>query len=270
MSRTHDPERRPLIFLDSGLGGIPYALRFLEEAPGQQIIYVADTEFFPYGERESSQIVERVTLIVADLVSRFDPRAIVVACNTASVTALATLRQRFELPFVGVVPAIKPAARSGGAFAVLATQATVSDNYLSRLIKQFAPETVVRLVPAGGLVELVERRLGNFSRQDLNAVIVPAIEMIGELDVRSVVLGCTHFVHVRDEIRASLPAGVALVDSLEGVTRQILRVAGVATESTPQPSQILVTGRVTTPYRLLAMKHDLLLTELYARDRSHR
>ncbi len=148
-----------IAFLDSGIGGIPYFVRARELLPDFRYVYLADTAHFPYGKQEVNEVRKIVHGAVGALIERFEPEVIVVACNTASVVALDSLRERFDVAFVGVVPAIRPAAKlvGDGTIGVLATERTVNDPYVSRLIKEYAPSANVVLVPAGGLVELVEQ-----------------------------------------------------------------------------------------------------------------
>jgi glutamate racemase len=265
---------RPVAFLDSGIGGIPYLQALRGTAPRDAYVYVADTAHFPYGERSTDEVRSIVIDRVSEMISLFSPRCIVLACNTASVVALAALRERFDVPFVGVVPAVKPAAERtpGEPFAVLATQRTVDDPYVARLVRDYAPDARVELVPAGGLVELIEDRLGSLTPDDVGEVIAPAVARIRAIGVRSVVLGCTHFIHVREQIEAALGPGIEVIDSVAGVTRQVLRVAGGShVEADPQAGRLLVTGPAALQsYTYLAERYGLELGELYARNSSHR
>ncbi|MFW6212573.1 MAG: glutamate racemase, partial [Spirochaetota bacterium] len=245
-----------IAFLDSGIGGIPYFARTRELLPDFRYVYLADTAHFPYGEQGADEVRQIVHGAVASLVDRFDPAVIAIACNTASVVALDSLRERFHVPFVGVVPAIRPAAKlvANGTIGVLATERTVEDPYVSRLIRDFAPDSRVVLVAAGGLVELVEREwppsLANYGA---SALAEPFAKLQAE-GAEAVVLGCTHFVHLKDELAELLGPGVTLVDSVEGVCNQIRRIAGQPDRSTPESRDILAIsgGRVSEAYIALA------------------
>ena len=219
---------------------------------------------------------------VERLVELADPRTIVVACNTASVVALDVLRNRFDVPFVGVVPAIKPAATLVGAgrIGVLATARTVEDEYVARLIRTFAPENDVELVAAGGLVELIEQRLGSFSRDELDrALAAPAARLL-EREVDAVVLGCTHFIHARADVERLLGDGAHVVDSVDGVVRQTFRVAGAGgaqawearAGAAPHDVRLLLSDASAVPasYRYLARTHGMKLSDAASRHSAHR
>lgn len=258
---------------------MPYLVRTRELLPGVRHVYYADTRHFPYGERSAAEVRRIVVEATAGLVSAFDPAVVVVACNTASVVALDELRKRFTVPFVGVVPAIKPAAALGaGAIGVLASSRTVEDPYVSDLIRRFAPDREVVLVAAPGLIELVEHRLYEHAAAELAATLAEPLVRLGAAGVASVVLGCTHFIHVKDRIGERLGEGVTLVDSVEGVARQTVRLmrehtygadstagdagkpgggAGTAVESTG--ARLLVSDpiRASGTYRELARRFHL-------------
>lgn len=268
-------------FLDSGIGGVPYLVATRSLLPDASYCYLADNAHFPYGDRDAESVRRVICDAARILIDSFDPDAIVVACNTASVVALDELRARFPLPFVGVVPAIKPAATfgSGGRIGVLATRRTVEDPYLAHLIRRFAPDREVVLEAAGGLVELVEERFGRFDADELRAALEGPLERLRGARVESVVLGCTHFIHVRSEIEALLGPGVRVVDSVEGVARQTVRVAREAASThshaarSPSRSSTLTRTdptRGTSAYRAVAAAFNLNLVEHNARYGAHR
>ncbi|HUX19839.1 MAG TPA: aspartate/glutamate racemase family protein, partial [Spirochaetia bacterium] len=139
---------RPVVFYDSGIGGLPYLAWVRERRPDAHFIYVGDNEHFPYGEKTHEELRRIAVSVVGRILTRFDPQLVVVACNTASVVALAELRARYPVAFVGVVPAVKPAAERsrGRRIALLATTRTVGDAYSEKLIKEYASDcTVVRI-----------------------------------------------------------------------------------------------------------------------------
>lgn len=278
---------RPIAFLDSGIGGVPYLLACRRELPAERYVYYADNAHFPYGERSTDELRSIVVETAGRLIEREHPRLIVVACNTASVVALEHLRESFAVPFVGVVPAIKPAAEEvgDGSIGVLATSRTVEDAYVSMLIRRFARDNDVRLVAAGGLVQLVEERLGSIEPSELSLVLREPVRELRDSGVRAVVLGCTHFIHVRDRIEELLGPEIRIVDSVEGVTRQTMRIAGQITGETaeagpqeasagtpPGHTEFLVSSleRASSSYRHLAKTHGFALDELHARHSAHR
>jgi len=153
--------RRALVF-DSGLGGLTVFARIAEARPDLELVYVADDAFFPYGALAEEALVERVCAAMNDLVARYAPDLVVIACNTASTLVLPPLRAAHpRLPFVGTVPAIKPAAEASKSrmISVLATPGTVARDYTRALVRDFAAGCDVTLVGAPNLAGLAERRL---------------------------------------------------------------------------------------------------------------
>lgn len=217
---------RPIGFLDSGVGGLPYLARTRELLPDERFVYFADRGHFPYGERPVAEVRRIVHDAVENLVRRAEPKMMCVACNTASVVSLEDLRSAFNIPFVGVVPAIKPAGMiaNGGRIGVLATSRTVEDPYVSALIRQFATNSTVVLVAAGSLVEHIESDLVNLTGRRLSAFLAEPVAQLKRERVDVVVLGCTHFIHIRDHLAAMLGNNVPVVDSVDGVARQVARV----------------------------------------------
>lgn len=211
--------------LDSGIGGLPYLESMREELPEHHFCYISDTAGFPYGEKSSSELLERLIKVVEWCSSNFEPSACVIACNTASVTAIAALRQRFpDLPFIGVVPAVKPAAAASRKkkIAVLATRRTVEDPYLHDLISRYAVDTEVHTIAAGDLVDFIEHKL-YLPDPDLSCL-VPYINQVHAWDSDIIVLGCTHFLHLREELESLSGDGITVIDSRAGVTRQLKRI----------------------------------------------
>ena len=131
-----------LLVFDSGVGGLSVATEIRREHPSADITYVADDAGFPYGEWEDTPLTDRVVGLIAELIGRFRPDAVVIACNTASTLVLPPLRARFDIPFVGTVPAIKPAAERtrSGVVGVLGTYGTIRRDYTRGLIESFAQD----------------------------------------------------------------------------------------------------------------------------------
>ncbi|MDC7235272.1 MAG: glutamate racemase [Spirochaetales bacterium] len=213
-----------LFFMDSGLGGLPYLHWIQKKKPEYRLIYLADNQAFPYGIRSEEFLQERLSLLSGTIIDLYNPALMVIACNTASVSALHILRQRFNIPFVGVVPAVKPAAEASGegVIGVLATQRTVQGDYLKDLIRQFAPDQKVETQGAPDLVDFVENRLFSATDEEINAILDPYIEHIARQKWNRLVLGCTHFILLRPWLEQRLPGSVGIVDSTEGVGQRIL------------------------------------------------
>jgi glutamate racemase len=192
----------------------------------------------------------------------------VIACNTASVVALPALRATFDLPFVGVVPAVKTAAAAapGGRFGVLATQQTVEGEYLRGLIASHAAGCTVVALPAAGLVRFVEEDLLGSTRGERLARVGVEVARVKDERIRTLVLGCTHFLHLEEEFREVLAReGITVVDSREGVARQVARLAVtgggrvVATAGSRPQCLFHVTGQepVESRYRAFAERFGL-------------
>lgn len=228
---------RILIF-DSGMGGLTVARAVMQQMPEAQLVYTADNAAFPYGGWEQGHLVQRILHVAGQLIDAAKPDLVVVACNTASTIALAELRARFVLPFVGTVPAIKPAAAQtkSGVIGVLATPGTVKREYTQALINDFAGDCKVVLHGAAGLAALAERTLQGepIDLDELRQEVLPAFAEFDGRKTDVVVLGCTHYPLLAAEIASVAPWPVTLIDPSAAIAR---RVGDVADE----------TGRQTGP-----------------------
>ncbi len=214
-------------FLDSGIGGLPYLAHLRMRLGGGRLVYVADRANFPYGEKTREQVLAASLSVAERLIARENPRLIVVACNTMSVIALEALRERFPLPFVGVVPAVKPAAELSRKrrVGVLATRQTVEGEYLRGLIERYASGCAVVSLSSARLVEFVEREMADASDEVRMERVREEVERFHTARIDALVLGCTHFLHLEQEFRRLLEAeAIALVDSRDGVSRQVVRL----------------------------------------------
>lgn len=223
----------PVAFIDSGIGGIPYVLTARDYLPHQQFVYVADTALFPYGDRTAESIVQSVIRISSTLLDTFAPRVIVIACNTASVFALPVLRDRFDVPFVGTVPAVKPAAElsKSGNIAVLATSRTVGAAYLDQLVETYARECIIERIAGSELVSFVEQGGWRASVEEIRSAIMPTVEMLQTSRIDTLVLACTHFIFLKEQFESLLGPDVTVVDSRDGVARRIRTLVSDSEES---------------------------------------
>ena len=214
-------DARPLLFFDSGVGGLSVvapARRLLPRAP---IVYAADSAGFPYGVRSEAEIAARVPALLGRLVERYRPRLVVIACNTASTIALPVVRAALDLPVVGTVPAIKPAAAASRTrvIGVLGTEATVRQPYVDDLTARFAADCQVVRHGSAALVEVAEAKLrGEHVDPAGIADAVAPLKAAASLD--TIVLACTHFPLLADELASALP-GVGFVDGGAGIARRI-------------------------------------------------
>ncbi|MDC7239506.1 MAG: glutamate racemase [Spirochaetales bacterium] len=253
--------------MDSGLGGIPYLDRVRKSRPADTYIYLADRVGFPYGDKSSEFLIHRLNHIAAGIIDLYNPDLMVLACNTASVTALGELRKNFDTPFVGVVPAVKPAAelKSSGTIGVLATDRTVAGEYLKSLISDFAAGHSVETLGAPDLVDFVENTLYRADDDMIFKILKPYVDHLVRNGWTTVVLGCTHFILLKPWLQKFLPQGVGIVDSTEGVGKRILDLLGDK-NSDPNPGKgvfhITGTDYNTESYRHTAMMLDLEFSRL--------
>lgn len=239
---------RPVIVFDSGLGGLTVAHALRAQGYRGAIAYVADHAGFPYGALAADAMAARVLACAGAAIARFAPAVFIIACNTASTRALPALRARWpDLPFVGTVPAIKPAAAAtaSGLVSVLATPATVARDYTRDLIAQFAADKEVTLVGAPGLAGLAEDALqgGAVDAAALRAAIAPAfVEAPDGRRTDVIVLACTHYPLILDALEAAAPWRVAWLDPAPAVARRALDLVPALRDAAPAPGAFLSTG----------------------------
>ena len=240
---------RPLLFFDSGVGGLSVLGPARALLPTAPIVYAADNAGFPYGTRSEAEIAARVPALLGRLVERYDPRLIVVACNTASTIALAAVRAALDLPIVGTVPAIKPAALASRTrvIGVLGTQATVRQPYVDDLSARFGADCLVLRHGSSRLVELAEAKLAGEATDpaDYAAELAGLLDQPGGERIDVIALACTHFPLVADELAAACPRPIAFVDGGPGIARRIaVLTAGVAWPEAPGEGTALFTRRI--------------------------
>ena len=215
---------RALIF-DSGIGGLSVAAHIRGLLPDLSLVYVADDEFRPYGNKTEAQLNARLPQLLATLEVMCTPDVIVIACNTASTTALPGIRAAVKAPVVGVVPAIKPAAATSKSksIAVLGTPGTVRRDYVDGLIRDFASDCRVILQGSTALVEMAEQKLsgGAVSPADIKAQLAPIFDAPGGGEVDAIVLACTHFPLLVPELSAAAPRTINWVDSGSAIARRV-------------------------------------------------
>jgi len=208
-------DNRPVLFIDSGIGGLAYCRDFIKKNPHEEISYLADRQNFPYGPRGKEELTSILITLIEKLLKTINPKIIVLACNTATVSALEALRQKFPgNSFVGTVPAIKPAASAtnSGKIGVLGTARTIED-YTARddIIGIAAPE----------LVEFVEQRFYTASQEEKNEIVKKHIDLFRLENIDTLVLGCTHFLYLLEEFQREASPSIKVFDSLEGITKRL-------------------------------------------------
>lgn len=219
---TPSKERPTVLVFDSGVGGLSVYDEIRRLLPDLHYIYAFDNVAFPYGEKSEEFIVERVVEIVSAVARHYSLALVIIACNSASTVTLPALRERFDFPVVGVVPAIKPAARltRNGKVGLLATRGTVKRPYTLELVSRFASECKTEMLGSAELVELAEAKLQGktVSLEDVKRILQPWLRMKEPPD--TVVLGCTHFPLLNEELQQVLPPGTRLVDSGAAIARR--------------------------------------------------
>jgi glutamate racemase len=236
MTATHP---RILVF-DSGVGGLSIVREIRTLLPHLGIDYVADNAFFPYGTRHESELAARVPAVMAAAIARLTPALVVVGCNSASTIALDLLRQRFAPPFVGVVPAIKPAAAASvtKTIGLLATEGTVMREYTRQLARQFAHDCTLVAYGSSELVVQAERLLRGqpVQKQRVQHELAQLWAMPHADAIDAVVLGCTHFPLLKPLLMELAPAKVNWVDSGAAIARRVASLLpGAAAASAPAP-----------------------------------
>lgn len=216
-------DRNYILFIDSGIGGLSILKYFLDLENNVNIIYFADTLNYPYGKKDEEMLGNILFNIYCSLKNEFNISLIVIACNTASVSALAFLRSKVSVPIIGTVPAIKPASQltKNNRIGIIATETTTKLNYLQNLIKEFAKNKEVFIKPSSKLVDAVEFF---YSTERIQEVLKEDLSFFKEKDIDTLVLGCTHYSFLIEDINIFFNNKVKIVDSREGVSKRIIQL----------------------------------------------
>ncbi len=218
----------PILLFDSGVGGLTVLRELRAALPQAPVIYAADFAGLPYGTKSEAQIAARVAGLLGRMSERYKPRLVCIACNTASTIALGMVRDVLEVPIVGTVPAIKPAASitRSGTIGLLGTEATIRQTYVDNLEAEFASDKTLLRLAAPELVEAAEAKLRGDTPDP--AIVTQAIERLRNLPggdaIDTVVLACTHFPLLADELSEALGKDVKLVDGAKGIARRIVTI----------------------------------------------
>jgi glutamate racemase len=217
-----------ILVFDSGLGGLTVLREVVKARPDAHYIYVADDAFFPYGHHSEEQIIARVVPLIGELIATHAPDLVVIACSTASTLVMSHLREQYKVPFVGTVPAIKPACASSRTkrVSVLGTKGTVKREYTHALIRDFAQGCNVTLVGSAELPSLAEAALSGVevSDQAISAELAPCFIGNGGADptrTDTVVLACTHFPLLLDRLTRLAPWPVNWIDPAPAIARRV-------------------------------------------------
>ncbi|CUR53747.1 Glutamate racemase [Serratia symbiotica] len=211
-----------ILIFDSGFGGLSIYQKVRKLLPNIHYIYVFDNIAFPYGEKSEKFIIERVLNITHAIQKKHSITIMILACNTASVISLTTLRKYFKFPIIGVIPAIKPASyiTKNNIIGLLATKATIRCNYTHQLINKFANHCQVKLLASTELVMLSEKKMygKNISLKKIKKILYPWINMTIPPD--TVILGCTHFPLLLKELKIILPKHTTIIDSSTAIAHR--------------------------------------------------
>jgi glutamate racemase len=239
------PDARPIGLFDSGVGGLSVWRAVVEHLPHEATIYFADSAHCPYGPRPAEQVITLATAITHFLLTQ-NCKLIVVACNTASAAALASLRAAFALPIVGMEPAIKPAAvqTQTGHVGVLATAGTLQGSLFQNTSRFYANGVQVHVQVGEGLVEKVEA--GQFDSPDTAALLRTYLEPMLAAQVDQIVLGCTHYPLLIPLIEQIVQGKASVIDPAQAVARQVARVLDRHNLAAAPPTDAVATAKFYT------------------------
>jgi glutamate racemase len=228
--------RETIVVFDSGLGGLTVYREIAAVRPSANFIYVADDAAFPYGGMDEQKLLERLVTLIGELIATHQPDLIVIACNTASTIALPALRKNFTVPFVGTVPAIKPACAGSVTkrVSVLGTEATVAREYTRVLIRDYAGDCQVTLVGSKNLAAYAEAELAGAPAADaaIAAEIAPCF-CDGTARTDTVVLACTHYPLIIERLQRLAPWPVNFIDPAPAIARRVVDLLGPAPAGQP-------------------------------------
>jgi glutamate racemase len=235
-----------ILLFDSGIGGLTVFREVARARPDARFVYAADDALFPYGAVEERALIARVLALMDELIATHRPDLVVVACNTASTLVLPALRARFSVPFVGTVPAIKPACALSQTkrISVLGTEATVAREYTHALVRSYAHDCEVTLVGSALLATLAERHLAGdtVDEEAIRAEIAPCF-VDGDRRTDTVVLACTHYPLLSERFERLAPWTVRWVDPAPAIARRVVELIGSANGGgQPTPARAIFTS----------------------------
>jgi len=244
-SKENNQINQAIGVFDSGIGGLSIAHCIQQNLPNEKLIYVADSQFAPYGGKSSTEIIKRVNKI-ADWLIEQQVKAIVVACNTATVSAIDQLRLRVSIPIIGVEPAIKPAALQSKTkkVAILVTEATALNNRFLSLVDKHKNGADIYIQPCAGLVELIEQ--GLHESEQCRCILSRFLQPLLPNNIDTLVLGCTHYPFVRSVIKDIVGDKISIMETAQPVTEQLIRQLEL--------NNLLKSSKQTSTHRFLTSK----------------
>jgi glutamate racemase len=249
-----------ILVFDSGLGGLTVYREVVKARPDARFIYALDDAFFPYGRLSEPVLVARVLDVMDEWIAAHRPDLVVIACNTASTLVLPQLREQFQVPFVGTVPAIKPACAGSKTklVSVLGTEATVGREYTRALIRDFAQGCAVTLIGSQRLAELAEAALKGEPVTD-EAIAAELAPCFVEADGRrtdTVVLACTHYPLLLERLQTLAPWPVNFIDPAPAIARRVTALLGPAGPEAAAPAgrAVFSSGQAPSPALAAALR----------------
>ncbi len=208
----------PIGLFDSGIGGTSIWLAIHDLLPNENTIYLADSKNAPYGQKSKEEII-RLSIKNTELLLELNCKIIVVACNTATTNAIATLREKYEIPFIGIEPAIKPAALHSltQKIGILATKGTLNSELFYKNVEKFQDIQIVEQI-GYGLVELIEN--GEMNSPEMKKLLQSYLQPMIQQNIDYLVLGCSHYPYLIPQIKKILPKNIKIIDSGEAVAKQ--------------------------------------------------
>ncbi|MBX6427224.1 MAG: glutamate racemase [Variibacter sp.] len=249
-----------VLVFDSGLGGLTVFREIARARPDAAFVYAADDALFPYGRLAESELLARVLAVMEELVAAHRPDIVVIACNTASTVVLPALRERFAVPFVGTVPAIKPACAASVSkrISVLGTEATVKREYTHALVRQYGHGCRVTFVGSARLAAYAERELAGEPVENalLRAEVAPCFVEEAGARTDTVVLACTHYPLLTARLAALAPWPVRWIDPAPAIARRVVDLIGPPARSAARVAAkaIFTSGRRPSPALAQALR----------------
>ncbi|MCG2430707.1 glutamate racemase [Aequorivita xiaoshiensis] len=252
----------PIGIFDSGVGGTSIWKEVVKLLPFEHTIYLADSINAPYGDKSTDDIIALSIKNVEKLLS-LKCKIIIVACNTATTNAISVLRNKYDIPIIGIEPAIKPAAlqTNSKSIGILATKGTLSSALFSKTTKEFTKDINVVEIIGEGLVTLIEK--GNLDGPEMMALLKKHIQPMIDANVDYLVLGCSHYPYIIPQLKMILPDNVKIIDSGEAVAKQtktILQSLDLLREETSAPTLQFYTNAKTRTLEFLLKEYSKIIT----------
>lgn len=215
-------ENRPIGFFDSGVGGISVLKEAIKLMPEENYIYFGDSKNAPYGTKSVEEVKE-LSFKAAEYLIDKKVKAIVVACNTATSAAISDMRKIYDIPIIGIEPALKPAVnlKRDGKVIIMATPMTLAEKKFNNLMKKYAKNADIYQLPCPGLVELIEE--GRYEGTEVKEYLEKALEEVLKHKIAAVVLGCTHYPFIKGSLRNIIGNEISIIDGGRGTSKQLKR-----------------------------------------------